>query len=128
MTNVVAQQIAVSAPKYARHEELHGRVHVGPVDQLSAEQILALLPTHPAWPLEIRFCNMRTRGAGVLLAWLKAHPGKGWQERWCNAHGDDGLDWIPCFTAADPRAPNVKRAEVTSGLRGRSSIPVRHSP
>src|SRR6266511_4403667 len=39
-------------PKYnlTRHDELRDRRHVGPIDDMAVDEILALLPTLPTWP------------------------------------------------------------------------------
>ncbi|WP_319459253.1 hypothetical protein [Micromonospora sp. RTP1Z1] len=89
----------------------------GPADLLPAGQVLALLPTHPAFPTSVSERRRQLRGAAVVLQWLSGNAGSGWQERWRNADGDEGLGWVDGFVADDPRTRGCKRAEVTAGLR-----------
>jgi integrase len=86
------------------------------VDRLSANDILALLPSLPTWPQKTARSSPKLRGAKVILDWLLTHPGEGWQDRWLAADADRGTDWIDEIVADDPRTPVVKRNGTVGGL------------
>jgi hypothetical protein len=91
--------------------------HVGPVDHLPVEDIVALVPTLPVWAeVPQRKRGSRLRGASAILRWLERHPGDGWQERWVAAGADRHTEWLDEIVATDPRTPATKRAEMTNGL------------
>jgi hypothetical protein len=77
------------------------RPHVhrdGPIDRASTHQVLGMLGSLPHWdqtPTVRRAIQLRARrrGAEQILAWLAAHPGQGWQERWFAAGAED-RSWI----------------------------------
>jgi site-specific recombinase XerD len=110
----------------ADFSHLLSRPRSGPLDHLASDEIVALLPSLPDWPLPEALAGPAGKGArahmyrctnGVrrILSWLLAHPGDGWQERWLNAGGDD-LAWIAACDPADLRSAGTKRNEITSGL------------
>ncbi len=86
----------------------------GPLDDCPIEQILARLPLLPVWPQRRKDQLQCTNGARAVLAWLLAHPGTGWQDRWVAAGCDAGADWIDTVTADDPRG--CAREETRAGL------------
>ena len=67
------------------HEHLLKRRFVGPMDHLSAEGILALLPQLPIWPTTVGDRNSRIRGATTILNWLFTAPAR--------AGRNDGSPW-----------------------------------
>lgn len=98
------------------HEHLLDRRFVGPVNELSAEAILALLPQLPTWPRVPREGNSRIRGARAILSWLLTMPDAGWQERWVAAGADTDLSWIDTLVPSDGRFMRTQRQEHISGL------------
>jgi site-specific recombinase XerD len=94
------------------------QLHVGPIDHLSVEDVVALIPTLPIWDgVPKRKRGSRLRGAAAILRWLEQHPaGDGWQERWVAADADRHTRWLDEIVATDPRTLAVKRAEMTNGL------------
>jgi hypothetical protein len=92
-------------------------LRVGPVDQLPAEEVMALIPALPIWAdVPSRKRGLRLRGASTILQWLQQHPGEGWQDRWLAADADRDTGWLDDIVAADSRSPVTKRDEVTQGL------------
>lgn len=70
----------------------------GPVDHVAADRVLDMLVSLPHWEtptnaVRASQLRMRRRGAGQILDWLAEHPGRGWQERWFAAGGEDA-SWI----------------------------------
>jgi integrase len=100
----------------AAHEHLLDRRFVGPVDELPAEAILALLPQLPTWPIAPTDGNGRIRGADAILRWLFTMHGDGWQARWVAAGADTDLTWIDTLTPGDGRSTGTRRQEHMSGL------------
>jgi hypothetical protein len=98
------------------HEHLLERRFVGPVDHLSAEGILALLPRLPIWPTTVGDRNSTIRGATTILNWLLTRPGKDWQERWVALGADNDLGWIDTLAPGDNRSAVTQRQERISGL------------
>jgi integrase len=115
----VTAPATLTAPTGGRRVDLALRREpaAGPADLLPAEEVLALLPTHPAFPTSVSKGHEQLRGAAVVLRWLEGHVGSGWQQRWRNACGDAGLGWVDGFVADAPGSRGHKRAEVTAGLR-----------
>ena len=101
---------------YLTHEKYIGRVHVWPHDQLSIEQVLALLARHRTWPTD-RKANARARGVIAVLSWLRSFPGSGWQERWHAARADDNLDWIDGLIGDGEPWMTKTKSNVSSALR-----------
>jgi integrase len=108
----------MSAPQ--RHlvvrPELLERRFVGPVDQLTVEEILALLPQLPSWPATLGERNSRVRGARAILTWLLNSPGQGWQDRWSASGADHDLSWLDTLSPGDGRVARTRRQEHISGL------------
>jgi integrase len=98
------------------HKHLLARCRIGPVDQMSAEGILALLPRLPDWPARTEDRARYTRGAATILDWLLAHPGSGWQQRWMAAGADVDLAWLDALAPSDTRPPRTTRIEHVEGL------------
>ena len=97
---------------YRRHDEdLDDPARVGPIDDMAIEDILMLTPAVPALgiepPTERR---RRLTGARIVLQWLLAHPGAGWQQRWRASGADDGLDWVDDLAVADIWADDTTSA------------------
>lgn len=100
------------------------RPHVhrdGPIDQASTRQVLGMLGSLPHWdqdPTVRRAIQLRARrrGAEQILAWLAAHPGQGWQERWFAADGEDRswIDHLAGGTAAQTKG--AVRSRLLDGL------------
>lgn len=88
---------------------------VGPRDHLTAGEVLALLPDLPEWPHDTAKRNMRLRGAANILTWLERHPGRGWQERWQAARGDEDTR-LWAVTAGDQRCEGFRKSETQAGL------------
>jgi hypothetical protein len=91
---------------------------VGPHDELSIEQVLALLPDVAGWSVADRGGppGRRLRGAARILAWLQTYPGVGWQQRWVAAGADHDLGWLAGLSTGDRRMEKVNRAELCAGL------------
>ncbi|MGI8312936.1 tyrosine-type recombinase/integrase [Saccharopolyspora hattusasensis] len=98
------------------HEHLLERHRVGPVDHLSVEGVLALLPQLPIWPTTVGDRNSRIRGATTILNWLLTGPGAGWQERWVALGADNDLSWIDTLAPEDGRSAVTQRQERVGGL------------
>lgn len=93
------------------------RPRIGPVDLLSAGEILALVPTLPIWDtIPQRERGRRLRGAETVLHWLLTHPGDGWQDRWLAAGADRDIHCLDKIVEDDPRAGVTKRNEMINGL------------
>lgn len=113
MTELAVTGPRPGGPQTRRHEELLGRVHLGPFDGLGMAEVLALLPSHPGWRIGNGIDVARIGGATAILTWLSTHDGDGWQERWRRAGVDQSRDWIDTLIAGY----GVKRTAVTGGLR-----------
>ncbi|WP_405987914.1 site-specific integrase [Streptomyces sp. NBC_00986] len=119
MTITLAQLAARRRHGRRRLDDYHHLVdqhRVGPVDTASADEILALLPQLPDWSdgrPDRR--SGALRGAKNILAWLEAHPGTGWQERWLAAT-DTGTTWVDHLASGDLRSASTKREENLRGL------------
>ncbi|WP_410570713.1 tyrosine-type recombinase/integrase [Amycolatopsis sp. cmx-4-61] len=103
---------------FQRHDallETAGRV--GPVDDLSIDQILELFPGLPIWQEAMKRARPdRLDGARQVLQWLHQHPGDGWQSRWLASGADDGTDWADTILPGDQLADAVQRRKVMRGL------------
>jgi site-specific recombinase XerD len=113
------QTLGRPVPIFKRHDELlDAPLRRGPIDHWSIGQVLARLPSLPVWPSSDHHGDrlQRLNGARMVLEWLHAHPGNGWQERWVAAGCDEGSGWIDRAIVADLRAYSTRRAEVTTGL------------
>jgi hypothetical protein len=97
-------------------EQLLDRGRVGPVDRMSIEDILALLPVLPDWPATTVHRNIRLNGATTILRWLLTHPGEGWQDRWTASGADHDMSWIEKLAPSDTRLAVTKRQEHIAGL------------
>ncbi len=113
-------------PYMLDHSHLLIRPDAAPRDNLSVDEIVALLPSLPDWPAsdrltgppgKVRRAAVERRQNGVIriLNWLFTFPGSGWQERWINAGADD-LTWLDRVDSTDQRAATTKRSEITSGM------------
>ncbi|GAA1677127.1 hypothetical protein GCM10009745_20610 [Kribbella yunnanensis] len=93
-------------------------VATGPVNDLPAGQVLALLASLPGWSsLSGKQRDRWVSGATRVLEWLQTHPGAGWQQRWLAAGADD-LVWIDELAADGPSSLAWQRDEVRCGLIG----------
>lgn len=91
---------------------------VGSVDDLPADRVLDMLASLPHWqvvPNAVRACQLRKRrhGAEIILDWLGSSPGRGWQERWFAAGGEDA-SWIDVLAGGSARET---RGSFRSSLR-----------
>jgi hypothetical protein len=116
LTTTQLARRAKAKPYLRDYAELLDRRHVGPVNDYSLEQVLALLPRLPDWPTTATHRNIWTRGATTILTWLQRHPGHGWQQRWEHAGADRDLGWLDDLAAHDSRDPQTCRQEHLSGL------------
>ncbi|MBV9161953.1 MAG: hypothetical protein JO281_10480, partial [Pseudonocardiales bacterium] len=69
-TTTVAPETRRTHSPFLADERLLRRRRVGPVDHLSIDDILALLPRLPDWPAARVRRTMRLRGASTILDWL----------------------------------------------------------
>lgn len=95
----------------------HAVDRVSPIDVLSTQEVLALLPQQPIW-LKAGNGDRQAclRGATRIMEWLQAFPGAGWQQRWENSGADQGVQWITALTANDPRSADLSRQEIRFAL------------
>ncbi|MFB7053405.1 hypothetical protein ACFCXT_09765 [Streptomyces vinaceus] len=82
-----------SRPLFIEHDLRADKNRVGPHDQHTRDEVLALLPASPLWPTrKYRRCldpGIRILDyTGRILDWLETHPGDGWQARWHTADAD----------------------------------------
>jgi hypothetical protein len=64
-------------------EQLADADRTGPIDHLSIDKVLALIPSLPNWSLLTRTRKRyQIDGARTILEWLATFPGEGWQQRW----------------------------------------------
>jgi len=115
-TTTVSPEICRARNHFVADDQLLERGRVGPVDRLSTEGILALLPQLPDWPAATVDRNSRLRGASTILNWLLTHPGEGWQDRWTAAGADNDVSWIDKLAPSDTRLAVTKRQEHIVGL------------
>ncbi|GAA1379630.1 tyrosine-type recombinase/integrase [Catellatospora chokoriensis] len=122
----------IARPKLVNHEHLLARPRSGARDVLTKSEVLALLPQLGDWQQveKLRGVSKQAqrvkgvlyrqqgwlRGANKILAWLKIHPGRGWQERWVNSGADKDLSWIEEMDPFDGRCAEVQRADYTGAL------------
>ncbi|MEV6849894.1 hypothetical protein [Actinoplanes sp. NPDC051411] len=115
-----AARVEENRPRTLWHDHLAGRSHVGPIDRLSIDEVMAKVAELPQWPAAQNWKNeRRRRNARTILNWLARHPGDGWQARWL-ASGADGanLDWLDAVTAGDPHSETTRHDEIRDGLVG----------
>lgn len=89
----------------------------GPLDQASAEEVLAVvsrLPMVSEIPPKRR--GSRLRAVRDVLAGLQEQPGSGWQQRWLAVGGNRGTRWLDEIVADDPRTAATKRSEMTCAV------------
>ena len=91
---------------------------VGPRNDLSPEEIVALLSGLPTWPDPARSDHWRRAGWGVtsVLDWLRRQPGEGWQERWLASGADHDLEWLSVIPAESAKAEITKKTMNSYGL------------
>lgn len=92
------------------------RERVGPVDHLSADEILARVSQLPLVAAVPRRSGIRLWAVAQVLSWLERHPGDGWQDRWLAGGADRDTQWLDEIVADDPRAPATKRNAMTYGV------------
>lgn len=101
--------------RFKRHEDLlDGATRIGPVDGLSAEEVLDALPSLPVGGRDLR--RRRVRGAQALLELLADYPGEGWQDRWLASGADEAFDWISALLDDDAAGDDTQRLLLTSGM------------
>ena len=101
-----------------RFEPLADADRTGPIDHLSIDEVLTLIPTLPTWsPLTRTAKRYQIDGARTILEWLATFPGEGWQERWIIAGAYEDNDWVARLVDANtgPHAPVVKRNRLVAG-------------
>lgn len=104
------RQLSLAAPA-------HGEVRVGPVNDLCADEVLALVSALPLVAgLPQRKKGAPVQGAAAILRWLQRYPGDGWQERWLSAGADRDTRWLDDVVADDSRTAATKRSMMTHGL------------
>lgn len=114
-------------PKFVEHDYAGEDTRVGPHEQCSREEILALLSVSPLWPRRSRRTGpdpalARLAWCGEVLDWLLSFPGEGWQARWRASGADAGKRVvIDAVLGEDQRA--ARRA---GALRGVSSLITHH--
>ncbi|MFJ4585076.1 hypothetical protein [Streptomyces echinatus] len=106
---------------FVEHDLKADEDRIGPHDRLSRDEVLALLPTLPAWPQRtysrgVAPGTRRLAGAAKILDWLLTHPGEGWQARWLAADADRDKEWVGALTEGDPRCEESRRSEILMGL------------
>jgi integrase len=107
-----------------RHDDLIDAPHgVGPHDDATIEEVLALLPALPVWPVRPDQYGARSRrlaGTRAVLEWIQKHPGAGWQQRWKNSGADAGMqwidDWVFTATGSHDRHHSYLRGELVAGI------------
>lgn len=95
---------------------LSARERVGPVDYLSADEILTRVSRLPLVAAVPRRCGIRLWAVTQILRWLEQHPGEGWQDRWLAAGADRDTGWLDEIVTDDLRAPGTKRTAMTYGV------------
>ncbi|MGH3523371.1 MAG: hypothetical protein ACRDU4_11245, partial [Mycobacterium sp.] len=115
-TTTVAPETRRTRGPFVADERLLRRRRVGPVDRLSIDDILALLPRLPDWPAATMRRTLSLRGASTILDWLLTHPGEGWQDRWTVSGADRDTSWIETLAPGDTRQAVTKRQEHVAGL------------
>ncbi|MGH3570232.1 MAG: hypothetical protein ACRDUW_00095 [Pseudonocardiaceae bacterium] len=115
-TTTVAPETRRTRGPFVADERLLRRRRVGPVDRLSIDDILALLPRLPDWPAATMRRTLSLRGASTILDWLLTHPGEGWQDRWMVSGADHDTSWIDTLAPGDTRLAVTKRQEHVAGL------------
>lgn len=87
-------------------------------DHLDTAEVLEQLPTLANWPPVPGAASMWTDGARRILDWLLTFEGRGWQERWAAAGGDD-MTWVDALVAADSGRRKTVRSRdmLLRGLR-----------
>jgi hypothetical protein len=115
-TTTVAPETRRTRSPFVADERLLRRRQVGPVDRLSIDDILALLPRLPDWPAATVRRTMSLRGATTILDWLLTHPGESWQDRWMVSGADHDTSWIDMLAPGDTRLAVTKRQEHVAGL------------
>ncbi|UQX00899.1 site-specific integrase [Streptomyces sp. RerS4] len=108
-------------PLFVEHDLKADEDRIGPHDLLSRDEVLALLPTLPAWPQRtysrgVAPGTRRLAGAAKILDWLLTHPGEGWQARWLAADADRGKEWVGALATGDSRCEGSRRSEILIGL------------
>ena len=101
-----------------RFEQLADADRTGPIDHLSIDNVLALVPTLPNWSVLTRTRKRyQIDGARTILEWLATFPGEGWQQRWIIAGAYEDNDWVARLVDADtgPHATVVKRNRLVAG-------------
>ncbi|HXO50092.1 MAG TPA: site-specific integrase, partial [Mycobacterium sp.] len=101
-----------------RFEQLADADRTGPIDHLSIDKVVALIPTLPSWSVLTRTRKRyQIDGARTILEWLATFPGEGWQERWIIAGAYEDNDWVARLVDADtgPHATVVKRNRLVAG-------------
>ncbi|WP_222123597.1 site-specific integrase [Cellulosimicrobium sp. TH-20] len=87
------------------------------MDLASADEVLdAVAKSERVGSLPPRHRNLVMDSTRVILAWLAAQPGDGWQARWEAANPDDTTDWIEQITRDDTRSPETKRIRILEAL------------
>lgn len=106
-------------PSSSRHyEHLADADRTGPIDHLSIDEVLILIPELPIWSRVTRNTRRyQIDGARTILEWLATFPGEGWQQRWIIAGAYEDNDWVARLVDADtgPHATVVKRNRLVAG-------------
>jgi site-specific recombinase XerD len=122
---VTAPQLATAGDRRRGHssssrrfEPLADADRTGPINHLSIDGVLTLIPTLPTWsPLTRTARRYQIDGARTILEWLATFPGEGWQQRWIIAGAYEDNNWVARLVDADtgPHAPVVKRNRLVAG-------------
>jgi hypothetical protein len=93
-------------------------VRTGPLDQATAEEIVAAISRLPMMaeasePQDKYRRTQRLRAVEAVLAWLQEQPGDGWQQRWLAAGADQGTRWLDQIASRDQQWTRAKRGYLT---------------
>ncbi|MEU1276313.1 hypothetical protein [Streptomyces sp. NPDC005799] len=107
-------------PLFVEHDLKADKNRVGPHDQRTRDEVLALLPASPLWPRrKYRGCvdpGVRLLGfTGRILDWLECHAGDGWQARWHAADADQSKEIVHAGVLGDDQRES-QRNGVISGM------------